>query len=173
MERILTNLQIEWLTNIKMLSEYEDESFSKEDMSEKFASFVENEYPGEEIAIVYELQVLKEKGFLVLEEKIFDTYATVSHVDITKKGLDYLTMLKEDFAERLALNEKVLAIIEGKNRKNRTPSDKDILDYIEQISTIISNVSGLIPSVGNFCQGAIPFTKSLIKFTLTKTDKME
>lgn len=173
MERILTNVQIEWLTNIKMLSEYEDKNFSKEDMSEKFASFVENEYPGEEIAIVYELQVLREKGFLVLEEELFDTYATVSNVDITKKGLDYLTMLKEDFAEKLALNEKVLAMIAEKSKENRTLPDKDILDYIEQISTILSNISGLIPSVGNFCQGAIPFAKSLIKFTLTKTAKTE
>lgn len=171
MERILTNLQIEWLTNIKMLSEYEDEHFSKEDMSEKFASFVETVYPGEETDIVYELQVLREKGFLVLEEELFYTHATVNDVNITKKGLDYLTMLKEDFAEKLALNEKVLSIIAEKNKENGMASNKDILDYVEQISTIVSNISGLIPSVGNFAQGALPFAKSLVKFTLTKTSK--
>lgn len=172
MERILTNLQVDWLTYIKILSEYEDENFLKEDMSEKFASFVESEFPGKEIEIVYELQVLREKGFVVLEEEFFDTYVIVNDVNITKKGLDYLTMLKEDFAEKLTLNEKVLNIILEKSKEN-IKSDKDVLDYIEQVSTIISNISGLMPNIGNFCQGAIPVAKSIMKFTLKKINKIE
>jgi DNA-binding PadR family transcriptional regulator len=168
MERILTNLQIEWLTNIKLLSEYEDEFFSKEDMSEKFSSYVEHEYPDKEISIVYELQVLREKGFLVLETEEFNTSVIVNNVNITKKGLDYLIMLEEDFAEKLALNQNVLNMLTEKSKENKTALNKDILDYVEQISTIISNISGLIPSVGNFCQGAIPFAKSLVRLTLKK-----
>lgn len=101
MERIFTNLQIEWLANIKLLSEYEDDCFSKEERSEKFAAFVETEYPGEE----------------------------------------------------LALNEKLVHMA----------NKKDVLDYIEQTSTIVANLSGLIPNVGNLCQGAIPFVKELKK----------
>lgn len=158
MERIFTNLQIEWLTNIKLLSEYEDDCFSKEERSEKFAAFVETNYPGEELNIVYELQVLREKGLIILEEQISEPDAFVTDVNITKKGLDYLTMLKEDFAEKLALNEKLIHMA----------NKKDVLDYIEQTSTIVANLSGLIPNVGNLCQGAIPFVKGLKKLVLHK-----
>lgn len=168
MERILTNLQVEWLTNIKLLAEYEDEHFSKKDMSEKFASFVENEYPGEENSIVYELQVLQEKGLVIVDEKLYETHVLVNDINITKRGLDYLTMLKEDFAEKMASNEKMLTMITEISKKNGGSPNKDILDHIEQISTILSNVVGLIPSVGNFCQGAIPFVKGLVKFKLAK-----
>lgn len=163
MERILTNLQLEWLSNIKLLSDYEDDSFSKEDMSDKFASFVENEYQGDVIPIVYELQVLREKEFIILEEGIFDTYVTVKYVNITKKGSDYLVMLKEDFAEKLALNEKLVEIISQINKVEKILSNKDVLNYTEQITSILSNVISLIPSVGNFCQGAIAIATRLIK----------
>lgn len=76
----------------------------------KISSHFENEYPGKEISIVYELQVLRGKGFLVLEEE-FDNSVIVNHVNITKKGLDYLIMLAQDFAEKLVLEQNVLNMI--------------------------------------------------------------
>lgn len=157
MERILTNNQVEWLVNVKLLSEYEDDCFSRDDMPEKLGSFIENEFPGKEDCIVPELEVLKEKGFLVLGAEFNGICFIVSNVDITKKGLDYLTMLEEDFAEKLAINSGIVKTLPQQT------SSKDILDYIEQISTIISNLIGLVPHIGNFSQGAIPFAKKAIE----------
>lgn len=163
MERILTNKQVEWLYNIKMLSKIEDDAFPKEEMAKKLYNLVENEYPGEEEETASELQVLKEKGFLTLEFELSGIDMEISDVNITKKGVDYLTMLKEELAEKLASDQKLADFL-----KSSANSKKDVLDYMEQTTTILSNVLGIASPIGSFCQGAIPFFKEALRMGLKK-----
>lgn len=157
MKRILTNLQVEWLTNIMLLSEFTSDSFTKGNVQDKLPVFIETNYPGQEETVFSDLEVLKEKGLLTMETT--DSYAGPCYelIEITKKGIDYLTMLQEDFAEKVSTDSKLCDLLIQINENIEKGNQKTVLDRVEQLTTIGSNFSCLSSSVGFLWQGAIPF----------------
>lgn len=176
MERILTNLQVEWLTNIKLLTDFNDPSLDDEDdifeelsdekdISRKLCSFIKTTYPEQDSTIISELEVLFEKKLINLKLSYDNSsyIPDIEQVSITKKGLDYLTMLQEELAEKMFSDSQIKNLLIQINQTVEKGNEKDILDKLEQASSIANNIAGLIPSFGNICQGLIPYVKSLIK----------
>lgn len=157
MERVLTNYQVEWLSNLKLLSDYEDDTFKKDEMANKTRNFIENNYPGDEMKIIEEFEVLHEKGFIKFQGSIDDLI--IERIVLTKSGLDYLTILEEDFNEKVVYNEgvsniyKMLCSIRDNCEKL---NEKSLADKIEQYSTITSNILSSSMSLASIGQGIIP-----------------
>lgn len=158
MERILTNYQIEWLSNLKLLSEYEkDPSFEKDDLIRKTCNFIENNYPGEEKNILEEFNVLKEKGFINFKASISDL--EIETLRLTKSGLDYLVLLEEDFKERSIHDEnisKIYQLIYDINENCEKLNKKSLLDKIAQCIGISSDAFSTVSALGSIAQGLIP-----------------
>lgn len=169
MERILTNYQVEWLSNLKLLSDYEDDYFGKDEMAEKTSNFIENNYPGCENEIGKELNVLKNKGFITFEYTTNQSeYLIIQEIGMNKAGIDYLIMLKEDFIERSTTNEQMLELLKNITEINKSVNEiaqKTLLDKIEQLSTIGANFTTMgstVLSLTGIPQGIIPFIKEAI-----------
>ncbi len=171
MERILTNLQVEWLTNLKLLDDYEDECFEITALDKKLSNFIENNYPGYENEIGKELDVLKNKGFITFEYTTNQSgHLIIQEVGMNKAGIDYLIMLKEDFIERSTKNEQMLELLKNITEINKSVNgiaQKTLIDKIEQYSTIGANFatmgSTVLSSFTGIPQGIIPFIKEGIK----------
>jgi hypothetical protein len=169
MERILTNYQVEWLSNLKALSKYEDKCYEKNAMVDKVYNFIENNYPGQENEVVPEFEVLRQKNFIILESEIdkLGDYV-ISEIDITKAGSDYLILLEEDWQEKMLMSDRLTKINEiliSISKSSSKMSMKGVLDKIEQITTIGSNltsVAGSLMSLGTISQGLIPIVRNLI-----------
>ena len=156
MERILTNYQVEWLVNIKLLLEYSDASFEIYENVKKIYNFIENEYPGEEDNIIEELKVLKEKEFINLD---VSQEGYIDNAEITKKGLDYLVILEEHAIERTMNNEKidkVYTLLCDMHKQNINMNRKTLLEKIEQITSISNNTLTTVSYIGSICQGLLP-----------------
>lgn len=169
MERILTNYQVEWLSNLKALSKYEDECYEKNEMVDKVYNFIENNYPGQENEVVPEFEVLRQKNFIILESEIDELGDyVISKIDITKAGSDYLILLEEDWQEKSLMSDRMAKINEvliSISKSSLKISMKGVLDKIEQITTIgssLTSVAGSLMSLGTISQGLIPLVRNLI-----------
>ena len=165
MERILTNLQIQWLSSLKLLNEYEDGFYSQEDFAEKLNNYIENNYPAYEEQIIEELEVLNKKGFITLETEEL----IIKKVTMNKLGLDYLVMLEEDFLEKTIINEdfeKIFKLLKDINSSIDDAGRETSLDKIVQYTSICSNITSIgnnLSFLGNVSQGLISLTHKAMK----------
>lgn len=171
MDRILTNLQIKWLSYLKLLNDYEDAYFEKHELTKKLCNFIENNYPGQENEIGEELSVLKKKGFINYDyTKNATGSLIIEKIQMKKEGLDYLVMLAEDFVEKAEQNKNILLILEELNGSITQMQKKSLLDKLISYTSLGTN----IVTIGSACfsmvgipQGIIPiiceYTKAIIK----------
>ncbi|WP_461204571.1 hypothetical protein [Clostridium sp. DL1XJH146] len=174
MERILTNYQVEWLSNLNLLREYEDNYYRKDKVTEKTCNFIENNYPGEEEKIMQEFEVLKQKGFINFETSVNIFGSTViDNIEINKLGLDYLVILEKDFKEKATYDENISKIYEilctitknceKLNKNCEKLNEKSLLDKIEQFAQITSGSYSSVLALGSIAQGVIPMACKILK----------
>lgn len=142
------------------MREHDDDSFEKDEFVEKTCNFIDNYDEDDKENIIEELEVLKQKGFINLNTSIDDVASTViDDISLTKAGIDYLTILEEDFRERAIYNENILKINQilcDINENSEKLNKKSLLDKIAQGIGISSDVFSSISALGAISQGIIP-----------------
>lgn len=159
MEKKLTYSQILWLSNVKLLSEYEDTFFSKEDMSSKLSNFIENNYPGEEDAVLDDLKMLHKHGFVELQ--LGEDDSNVEYVNITLEGSNYLNLLEEDLQDQAKKNkdiQDIKTLLEESKSKNRDA----IVSKLATALGVSDNLTSVLERLGKMCTGLIPVVLKML-----------
>lgn len=168
MNNIFTVSQIEWLTNLVLLEQFNEGEFSESSLDEKFSTFIESN--GLDVSeIEPELSVLAEKDLISYETNgILPGYGGVLYnIQVNKSGKDYLEILEAQLVEAKKtdgqLKEIITLIDEIKNANNEKIKEEKtnkFITFISKFSSVVEvggNIISCLKFISSAYQGIIPY----------------